>query len=83
MKAKKLLRKRKKIAKKLAKFSKKIKKLQTKKAKFETKLKKLSYTKVIAHCKEFLTNYKVPKEVFFTDELTKTNVGKILSRKIK
>lgn len=38
---------------------------------------------VIAHCKEFLTNYKVPKEVYFTDELPKTNVGKILRRKIK
>ncbi len=47
MKAKKLLRKRKKITKKLAKFSKKIKKLQAKKAKFETKLKKLSHTKAI------------------------------------
>ena len=54
MKAKKLLRKRKKIAKKLAKFSKKIKKLQTKKAKFESKLKKLSHTKVIV--KKHVTN---------------------------
>jgi len=43
----------------------------------------LTEEKVIAHCKEFLTNYKVPKEVFFTDELPKTNVGKILRRKIK
>ena len=43
----------------------------------------LTEEKVIEHCKEFLTNYKVPKEVFFTDELPKTNVGKILRRKIK
>jgi long-chain acyl-CoA synthetase len=43
----------------------------------------LTEEKVITHCKEFLTNYKVPKEVFFTDELPKTNVGKILRRKIK
>lgn len=43
----------------------------------------LTQEKIIAHCKEFLTNYKVPKEVFFTDELPKTNVGKILRRKIK
>lgn len=43
----------------------------------------LTQEKVIAHCKEFLTNYKVPKEVYFTDELPKTNVGKILRRKIK
>ncbi len=38
---------------------------------------------VIAHCREFLTNYKCPKEVYFTDELPKSNVGKILRRKIK
>ncbi len=43
----------------------------------------LTEEKVIEHCKEFLTNYKVPKEVYFTDELPKTNVGKILRRKIK
>lgn len=54
MKAKKLLRKRKKIEKKLAKFSKKIKKLHTKKAKFESKLKKLSHTKAIV--KKHITN---------------------------
>lgn len=38
---------------------------------------------VIAHCQESLTNYKIPKEVYFTDELPKSNVGKILRRKIK
>jgi long-chain acyl-CoA synthetase len=38
---------------------------------------------IIAHCRAELTNYKVPKEVYFTDELPKTNVGKILRRKIK
>ncbi|WP_194776961.1 AMP-binding protein [Pararhodonellum marinum] len=38
---------------------------------------------IISHCREELTNYKIPKEVFFTDELPKTNVGKILRRKIK
>ena len=54
MKAKKLLRKRKKITKKLAKFSKKIKKLQAKKVRFETKLKKLSHTKAIV--KKHITN---------------------------
>ncbi len=43
----------------------------------------LSEEKVIEHCKEFLTNYKVPKEVYFTEELPKSNVGKILRRKIK
>ena len=43
----------------------------------------LTAEKVIEHCKGYLTNYKVPKEVFFTDELPKSNVGKILRRKIK
>jgi len=39
--------------------------------------------KIIAHCHESLTNYKCPKEVYFVDELFKSNVGKILRRKIK
>lgn len=43
----------------------------------------LTEEKVINHCKEFLTNYKVPREVYFTEELPKSNVGKILRRKIK
>ncbi|GAB2485335.1 AMP-binding protein [Algoriphagus taiwanensis] len=43
----------------------------------------LTAEKVISHCKESLTNYKVPREVYFTDELPKSNVGKILRRKIK
>ncbi len=43
----------------------------------------LTSEKVIEHCKAYLTNYKVPKEVYFTEELPKTNVGKILRRKIK
>jgi long-chain acyl-CoA synthetase len=38
---------------------------------------------VIKHCHEFLTNYKCPKEVYFIDELPKSNVGKILRRIIK
>lgn len=38
---------------------------------------------VISHCRESLTNYKVPREVYFTNELPKSNVGKILRRIIK
>jgi long-chain acyl-CoA synthetase len=38
---------------------------------------------VLTHCHEFLTKYKCPKEVYFIDELPKSNVGKILRRKIK
>ena len=48
-----------------------------------TKDLSLNAEKIIEHCKESLTNYKVPKEVYFTDELPKSNVGKILRRVIK
>jgi len=33
-------------------------------------------------CREKLTAYKVPKKVVFRDELPKSNVGKILRRKL-
>ncbi|EOZ98696.1 Long-chain-fatty-acid--CoA ligase [Indibacter alkaliphilus LW1] len=45
--------------------------------------KSVTEEEIIAHCREELTNYKVPREVYFTDELPKSNVGKILRRKIK
>ena len=35
------------------------------------------------YCKEHLTGYKRPKHVAFTDELPKTNVGKILRRLLR
>lgn len=38
---------------------------------------------VIAHCREHLTAYKVPKIVQFYSELPKTNVGKILRRALR
>lgn len=38
---------------------------------------------IISHCRDNLTNYKVPKLVEFRDELPKTNVGKILRRALK
>lgn len=38
---------------------------------------------VIAHCKQNLTAYKIPKIVEFCDELPKTNVGKILRRALR
>ncbi len=43
----------------------------------------LTEEEVIAHCRERLTGYKVPKLVEFREELPKTNVGKILRRKLK
>jgi len=38
---------------------------------------------LIAHCRENLTGYKVPKLVEFRSELPKTNVGKILRRALR
>jgi len=43
----------------------------------------LTAEEVISFCHEKLTNYKVPKEVVFRDELPKSNVGKILRRLLK
>ena len=47
------------------------------------KTKDLDEAAVIKHCRENLTNYKVPKLVEFRDELPKTNVGKILRRELR
>jgi long-chain acyl-CoA synthetase len=38
---------------------------------------------LIEHCRVHLTAYKVPKKVEFTDELPKSNVGKILRRELR
>ena len=38
---------------------------------------------LVEHCRKSLTGYKVPKRVYFRDELPKTNVGKILRRELK
>ena len=38
---------------------------------------------VVAFCKRELTGYKVPKHVYFREELPKTNVGKILRRTLR
>lgn len=43
----------------------------------------LTEEEIKAYCKENLTGYKCPKYVAFTDELPKSNVGKILRRVIK
>ncbi|HPQ20766.1 MAG TPA: AMP-binding protein [Saprospiraceae bacterium] len=45
--------------------------------------KSLSEKEVLEFAKENLTGYKVPKEIEFRDELPKTNVGKILRRKLR
>ena len=43
----------------------------------------LTEKEIIAHCKENLTAYKVPKQIEFIDELPKTNVGKVLRRALR
>ena len=45
--------------------------------------KSLTEEEVILHSKTFLTGYKRPRSVHFVEELPKSNVGKILRRKIK
>jgi len=44
---------------------------------------RLTADEVLQHCREHLTNYKVPREVEFRKELPKTNVGKILRRELR
>jgi long-chain acyl-CoA synthetase len=43
----------------------------------------LTSEELIAHCRENLTAYKVPRHVEFRDALPKTNVGKILRRELR
>jgi long-chain acyl-CoA synthetase len=43
----------------------------------------LTAEQLLAHCREHLTNYKVPREIEFRSELPKTNVGKILRRALR
>ena len=43
----------------------------------------LTEQQLIDHCKKALTGYKVPKHVYFKNDLPKTNVGKILRRALR
>ena len=43
----------------------------------------LTEDEILAFCKENLTNYKRPKHIEFRNDLPKTNVGKILRRKLR
>ncbi|MEZ5498009.1 MAG: long-chain-fatty-acid--CoA ligase [Steroidobacteraceae bacterium] len=43
----------------------------------------LTAADIIKHCRDELTGYKVPRHVYFRDELPKTNVGKILRRTLR
>jgi long-chain acyl-CoA synthetase len=43
----------------------------------------LTAEQIIEHCRKEMTGYKLPKHVYFRDELPKTNVGKILRRALR
>lgn len=43
----------------------------------------LTAEQVIAHCREHLTGYKVPKQIVFRDALPKSAVGKILRAQLR
>jgi long-chain acyl-CoA synthetase len=43
----------------------------------------LTEAMLIAHCREHLTAYKVPREIEFLNELPKSPVGKILRRELR
>ena len=44
---------------------------------------KLTAQALIEYCRANLTGYKLPKHVYFRDELPKTNVGKIMRRTLR
>lgn len=43
----------------------------------------LTEASLLHHCRENLTNYKIPRQIVFVDELPKSNVGKILRREVR
>jgi long-chain acyl-CoA synthetase len=43
----------------------------------------LTATALIEHCRQSLTGYKIPKHIYFREDLPKTNVGKILRRSLR
>src|SRR5262249_26768549 len=43
----------------------------------------LTFEDILAHCHKELTGYKIPREIEFRNELPKSNVGKVLRRKLR
>lgn len=43
----------------------------------------LTQEQIIEHCKQFLTHYKLPKQIEFRDELPKSPIGKILRKVLR
>lgn len=50
---------------------------------FVVKKGDISKEEIIAHCREHLTAYKIPRIIEFRDELPKSTVGKILRRELR
>ncbi|PCJ17936.1 MAG: long-chain fatty acid--CoA ligase [SAR86 cluster bacterium] len=48
-----------------------------------TNEKPVNKDQIIAHCKEGLTGYKIPRDIVFVKDLPKSNIGKILRRKLR
>jgi long-chain acyl-CoA synthetase len=44
---------------------------------------KVTEEAIIVHCRESLTNYKVPKRIVIVDEIPKSPVGKVLRRELR
>jgi fatty-acyl-CoA synthase len=38
---------------------------------------------IIAYCKEYIANYKIPKQIIFRNELPLTPAGKIMKSRLK
>jgi long-chain acyl-CoA synthetase len=45
--------------------------------------RRVTAEELIAHCREHLTGYKLPRQIVFADGLPKSNVGKILRRELR
>lgn len=58
-------------------------KTQERVAAFITVNAEVTHEELIEHCREVLTNYKIPKEFNVIDELPKSTVGKILRRELR
>jgi len=43
----------------------------------------LTAEQIMAHCHKYLTGYKLPRHIYFRDELPKTNVGKIMRKELR
>jgi len=43
----------------------------------------LTAEQLMDYCHKYLTGYKLPRHIYFRDELPKTNVGKIMRKELR